>query len=68
MQEAERTLNYGCKLKGIHETKLYDMWLERDRTKQTVRTLGEFSGLGEFRRELKYTEIFVKGRWVCDLA
>lgn len=38
MQEAERTLNYGCKLKGIHETKLYDMWLERDRTKQTVRT------------------------------
>lgn len=42
MQEAERTLNYGCKLEGINEIKLYDMWLERDRTKtatkQTVRT------------------------------
>ena len=42
MQESETTLNYGCKLKGIHETKLDDMWLERDRTKtatkQIVRT------------------------------
>lgn len=43
MQEAERTLNYGCKLKGIHETKLHDMWLERDRTKQTVRTQSQWT-------------------------